>query len=175
MTRILLFILVGSSNKYDTSEIRHYLNGTETFNNIGFLQKAFTQVAINKIENTSVDNSEQSTFGTGETPSTNQYACGNTTDKIFLLSEKEVTIAEYGFGAYNAQDAARLRKPTDYAKATGISVDSTYSICWWWLRSPHFSNSDSARNVYSNGDALHSNVVSGTYRGVVPVLSISFQ
>ena len=38
-----------TSNKYDTSEIREYLNGTGTFINAGFLQKAITPTAIETI------------------------------------------------------------------------------------------------------------------------------
>ena len=163
------------SNKCDTSEIRAYLNGMGTCENLGFLQKAFTPEQIKAIADTEVDNSALSTTDAGNNiTQATYYVCGNTTDKIFLLSEKEVTTTGYGFDVYGARDTTRQRTPTDYAKATGIYVDSTYGTCWWWLRSPIYSYSYGARDVSSSGYAHYDYYVYGAYGGVVPALSISF-
>ena len=91
-------------NNYEHSKIRAWLNGLsyvyksssssdaetkEDHNGKGFLQTAFTAEEQAKIAQTVIDNSEAST-ATQWNSVTNQYACGNTTDKIFLLSAKKL-------------------------------------------------------------------------------------
>ena len=157
-----------SSNNYMQSYIRQWLNGD-------FLQTAFTESAQGLIELTSVDNSDVSIFGTGEITQEYPYAYGNTTDKIFLLSQQEATNSEYGFGAYSEEDSARIRVTTDYAKATGAEQDSTPGYGgWWWLRSPPCNFEYDARGFDYDGYANRDfNGVDFTYGGVVPALSIS--
>ena len=154
-----------SSNDYMQSYIRQWLNGnsgtgeTSDYNgDAGFLQTAFTQSALGKIAPTTVDNSADST-----------------TDKIFLLSQQEATNSDYGFGAYSEKDSTRIRVTTDYAKATGAYQSSTPGDGgWWWLRSPIYNNGNNARVIGINGYGYY-NLVSRTYGGVVPALSISLQ
>ncbi len=58
---------------------------------------------------------------------------GNTTqDKVFLLSITEVN--KY-FSSYNAREC----EPTDYADSGGAYVSTYNGNCWWWLRSPGYS------------------------------------
>ena len=169
-------------NKYDTSEVRAYLNGTGTFNKAGFLQKAFTPTAIADISDTEVDNTAESTTDAGKniTQATG-FVCGNTTDKIFLLSVKEVTTENYGFDVVNkyvgdsnnTKTSSRVRTPTDYAKATGIYIYQS-GCSWWWLRSPHNHSSASACDVGEKGKADEFNFAYSTDGGIVPALSISF-
>ena len=98
-------------------------------------------------------------------------------DKIFLLSQKEVTTEGYGFNAtYDYSDIARKRTVSDYARATGAymykgSGDCQY-IGYWWLRSPSFNYSHFALSVYYRGGACNQDNVSRTDYGVVPALSI---
>ena len=69
---------------------------------------------------------------------------GNATqDRVFLLSITEAN-------KYFSSDSARQCKPTDYAVANG-AWESNSGICWWWLRSPGYSQGRAA-NVYSGGD-----------------------
>ena len=167
-------------NNYKYSTIRAWLNGSYETDDIqeknyegkGFLQTAFTTSAQNLIEETTVDNSKESTFGRGETGGDNPYVCTNTSDKIFLLSEQEATTAGYGFVEYNeyGEGNTRIRVTTDYAQATGAYHSSTDG--WWWLRSPYYSNENYARLIYYGGYAYYSNVNSIEV-GVVPALSIS--
>ena len=157
-------------NNYKYSTIRAWLNGSyetedtqETnYEGKGFLQTAFTEEAQKLIESTKVDNSARSTnpnsdasqWNSGE----NQFACENTSDKIFLLSEQEATTAGYGFDVYDAfgEGNTRIRVTTDYALATGAYQDSTDGYGgWWWLRSPLYSNENYARLIYIGGDACH--------------------
>ncbi|MCQ2600619.1 MAG: DUF6273 domain-containing protein [Treponema sp.] len=177
-------------NNYKYSQIRAYLNGldyyydtssTETtkktdYTGKGFLQTAFTQDAQGLIAETVVDNRKETT-GYSESTYAADYACENTTDKIFLLSESEVINSDYGFEAYDSygKGNTRIRFPTDYAKANNASMDLTDGYGgFWWLRSPYFNYSSYARDVPSDGDVFISNGVGDMYLGVVPALSISF-
>ena len=178
-------------NNYKYSQIRAYLNGldyyydtssTETtkktdYTGKGFLQTAFTQNAQGLIADTEVDNREKTTGYSEGTYAPAYYACENTTDKIFLLSESEVINSDYGFAAYNSSGKgnARVRIPTDYAKANYVSTYSSDGYGgFWWLRSPCRGNISYARYVGYSGDAGDGNFLSSAYYGVVPALSISF-
>lgn len=177
-------------NNYKYSQIRAYLNGLDYYYDTssnkttpktdytgkGFLQTAFTQNAQGLIVETVVDNSSETT-GYSESTYATEYACENTTDKIFLLSESEVINSDYGFAAYNScgKGNTRIRFPTDYAKANYAFQKSTESNGGsWWLRSPDYYYNQYVRRVCYDGDAGLNCYVSKTDYGVVPALSISF-
>ena len=176
-------------NNYKYSTIRAWLNGLDvvksdsdsendsTYKDKGFLQTAFTTSAQNLIEETTVDNSKESTFGRGETEEDNPYVCTNTEDKIFLLSAQEATTEEYCFGEYSAkgQGNTRIRVTTGYAEATGAYQDSTTGYGgWWWLRSPYCGNKGYAGLIKYDGSASSLQYdVDHVEVGVVPALSIS--
>lgn len=178
-------------NNYKYSQIRAYLNGLDyyyskytSYNTVkktdytgkGFLQTAFTAEAQNLIAVTTVDNSAASTTDSGNNVTeATEYACEDTKDKIFLLSMKEAT--SYGFPAYNKYGSgnARIRKPTDYAKANDALQNNNAGYGGdWWLRSPYYNSDGIAGDVYGDGDAKMISV-DVTNRGVVPALSISLQ
>ena len=176
-----------SSNNYMQSYIRQWLNGnsgtgeTSDYNGAaGFLQTAFTADAQDLIAPTTVDNSAASTTDAGNNL-TLADGCSDTTDKIFLLSEKEATTGEYGFAEYNVYvgdgttlTSTRIRVTTDYAQATGADQSSTEGYGgWWWLRSPYYRNVNIARVINLNGDADYYSSVDLAIGGVVPALSIS--
>lgn len=190
------------ANNYMYSNIRAYLNGKANqfiteggtaskydvdWTGKGFLQTAFTVAAQDLITDTKIDNSASSTnlatnvnkWNGGE----NNYACGETDDKIFVLSEKEVTAIDYGFAEYNVyigdknctMESARVRKATDFAIARGVSLltsEATYGVCWW-LRSSYYFDGRCARNVGNNGNAFEYQGVNDSSFGIVPALSIS--
>lgn len=178
------------SNNYKYSQIRAYLNGldyyydtssTETtkkteYTGKGFLQTAFTQDAQALIAETVVDNSPETT-GDSESTYATKYACENTTDKIFLLSESEAINSDYGFAAYDSSGKgnARIRFPTDYAKANYADASSTDGCGGVWrLRSPLYDRWVCTRRVFNNGSTTYYNFVDDASLGVVPALSISF-
>ncbi|MBQ1709895.1 MAG: bacterial Ig-like domain-containing protein [Treponema sp.] len=183
------------ANNYKYSNIRAYLNGTKNqfvtdggtatvydvdWTGKGFLQTAFTSSAQSLIATTTVDNSAASTNPASNASlwnnGTNAYACDNTSDKIFLLSEKEATTESYDFPEYNEYGIgnSRIRVTTDYAKA---NYAYQYTIAGygggWWLRSPDYDNSYNARFIYDAGDSSNAYYVNIDYCGVVPALSIS--
>ena len=185
-------------NNYEHSQIRAWLNGLsyeskeseeakqsskDEYKNAGFLQTAFTESAQKLIELTSVDNSAASTTDAGSNllPAT-KYACANTMDKVFLLSEKEATTSDYGFDEYDrwvgddyvTTSSTRIRVTTDYAKATGAYQGDSYGGRWW-LRSPFYYIVSFARGIDDGGNASNYSRVSDTRKGVVPALSISLQ
>lgn len=173
------------ANNYEYGRIRAYLNGfsyekigmsadsQETvtdFVNKGFLQTAFTILMQNSIADTNVDNSAASTFADGTT-GTNGDACDDTTDKIFLLSRKEVTTSAYGF----TTDSIRKHFATDFAKASDEGFNFDEGPAWpWWLRSPAEIDMHSGF-YYVKGDgsadeALSTPALCGN--GIVPALCL---
>ena len=179
---------------YKESRIRAYLNGiaynkegnnSDEFVGKGFFQTAFTSSIRSRIKDTEVDNSARSTnpdananeWNNGE----NSCACENTTDKIFLLSEQEVTTAAYGFAAHDVYKgdnsgtttSTRIRMATDFAKANGTyTFNSSNLSAYWWLRSPHWSY-ETPRVVRDDGQANYEDWPHSESRGVCPALCVS--
>lgn len=174
-------------NNYRYSQIRAYLNGysygaryeNSIWNEIGFLQTAFTTSAQDLIATTTVVNNEESTTDVEKNikPATG-FTCNDGYDKIFLLSENESTNPEYGFGAYDSsfQRSGRIRVTTDYAKANFAYQQRMYNLDLglWWLRSPGL-DSRVSRIVGEHGQADCQEYVLSTLVGVVPALTISLQ
>ena len=166
-------------NNYKYSTIRAWLNGkyesgdpqTPTYEGNGFLQKAFTAVAQGKIKDTILDNSAASTnpasSPTEYNNGNNRYACESTTDKIFLLSQKEAVPTKT---AYYYDVPYRKRKPTDYAKVNNIITNSGYAR--WWLRSPYFEYSTDVYYIAYSGHADQRDC-DDTMTGIVPALCLS--
>ena len=179
------------ANNYKHSKVRAWLNGiayqkdsssNDEYKGKGFLQTAFTADEQAKINNTTVDNSAESTNPDGEAAGSNKYACENTSDKIFLLSEKETTTESYGFAKYDVcigdsngtTTSTRLRATTDFAAANGAYKDSDTGGSYWWLRSPYYYWETNARLINFEGSANNDlNVNDTTGICVVPALSIA--
>lgn len=158
------------SNNYKESTIRKWLNKT-------FYNTAFIDSQKDIINKTSVDNSARSTnpynnaiyWNNGE----NKYACENTLDKIFLLSEYEVTNSVYGFSNDTGDDYNRQLKSSDYAKSQGCYQDNNNENCSWWLRSSIYSTSYYVRGVDFSGNSNYYNYANDSIGGIVPALWIT--
>ena len=163
-------------NNYEHSRIRAWLNGLEfqlgdatnsDHNGKGFLQTAFTAEEQAAIAMTTVDNSAKSTGSTS-----NDYACEDTSDKVFLLSYTEAANSEYGFT--NEDVRIRIRKPTDFALANYGYLSSTDGCGGWCvLRSPNCRDSCNASYVISDGDLSYYLNVGNKSPLVVPALSLA--
>ena len=152
----------GYNNNYKESDIRAWLNAE-------FYNTAFTTLQQSLIKTTEVDNSASTTSS-----STNQYACENTFDKVFLMSYQEMLNPDYGFSTSNDGDVARERQPTDYSRATGAWMNTStsyYGNGYWWLRSPYSLDYYLASIVYYGGYVGYHNVYITDF-GVVPALNI---
>ncbi len=66
------------------------------------------------------------------------YGGNNTIDKVFPLSYNE---ASY----YLPTHEFSLAKATAYAKESGSYTNAESGYCWWWLRTPGYSNNHAAR------------------------------
>ncbi len=114
------------ANNYEHSDIRLYFNQ--------FIELAF-ELNSSYLVSKTIDNSANTT-----NVMNNQYACNDTTDKVFLLSYQDYLNADYGFDT-NASNKSTTReaKTTDFARANGawcnIKTDlgngSLYNGTYW--------------------------------------------
>ena len=156
------------ANHYELGEIRAWLN--ETFYEVAFndLQKKIVAV-------TTVDNSASSTGN-----ASNDYACEDTEDKVFLPSFGEITDDRYGFATEcGTADHQRKMMTSDYARANGAFVNQAKTDVGngsWWLRSPYAANSSNAHVALYTGTVSEggANVASSSY-GIVPALRITLK
>lgn len=140
-------------SNYKYSDIRGWLN-------TDFYNSAFSTNIQSSIKTTEVDNSASSA---GD--SSNDYACENTNDKVFLLSRKEATNSSYGLSSLSD----RIAYATDYAKCQGAYVYGRDNLSDWWLRSP--AGSSNAKVVEIDGDVYATNDT--CHYGIRPALHIS--
>ena len=148
-------------SNYRYSGVREWLN--EDFYNSAFY------LGNDYIKETIVDNSPSST-GSG----TNNYACDNTQDRVFLLSYADYNNLNYGFTNLDS----RKCKTTDYARATGAyyskSNGETYNG-YHWTRSPTSGYPNYVNYIRSDGDFLFNDNVSVAYRCVRPAIVIEIK
>lgn len=181
------------ANNYKYSNIRAYLNGYHDefsrkkgrpsrfsdWSGRGFLQTAFTAEAQKLIPVATVDNGTDSTADYGGVISPSQkYVCENTEDKVFLLSEQEVTSPAYGFDTILSDAGTgniRIRSTTPFARCHSAYQNLTDGFGgWWWLRSPHFDCSYYVRVVGLSGVANYTNNTDETSIGIVPAILYDF-
>ncbi len=149
-------------NNYEYSFIRSWLNNE-------FYNTAFTELEKSLIEITEVVND---VYSTGD--ATNEYACNNTFDKIFLPSCRELREVAYGFQDTHLQDSAREKQPTEYALSQGAYERTRVNGNGvWWLRSPHNSEGYYAHYIIDTGDIDCSYKVWNTLFGVAPMLTMN--
>ena len=165
------------ANNYEYCEIRRWLNNH-------FYQTAFSELERGIINTVQVDNSAKSTMPYGETwnGGANEFACEDTYDKVWLMSEEEMTKSwKYvNYASYNTSDTQRRKQTTDYAKAnyayTYTYTADYYGNSFWWLRSPSYIRSDGSRLVGSDGFASYIDyLVNFSIYGVVPALQITLE
>ena len=155
---------VYSYNNYAESDIRAWLNAQ-------FYNTAFNALQKEIINTVLVDNSANSTA-----LATNPYACENTNDKVFLLSNSEAMNSAYGFISNYECDTARIMKTSDFSRASGAWMDTYdeehYGNGWWRLRSLNPFSGGLAYGVSGGGENISSYSINATVGGVVPALQI---
>ncbi len=97
----------------ETSSLGYWDKTISEFDGKGFFQLAFSEEEKNRVAATVVDNS---------TGVDSRFKCENTSDKIFLLSKKEIQNTDYGFPSEDDEldFPARSREATAFAKARGL-------------------------------------------------------
>lgn len=141
------------ANNYQYSRVRAFLNGydgsaygVDNYSGSGFYDVAFSEDEKANILTTTVDNSASTTY---TSDGTNQYACNDTSDKIFLMSYQDMYKEDYGY----TSDGSRVKVASDYAIYQGLSsYNSSTGAGNWWLRSPNYNNSNNASNVNNDGN-----------------------
>jgi hypothetical protein len=152
------YAYVGGNNNYKKSNVRVWLNKT-------FYKIAFNSSEKKLIKSTVVDNSSHSTGYEH-----NKYACANTTDKIFLLSYREIVDYDHVFKDYKS----RRKLVTDYAIARDVWVSETYKGNGsWWLRSPD-QNMEGYVDLVSSGGYIYG-WFAFEESGIAPALVISLE
>ncbi len=155
------------ASDYETSSIRKWLNDD-------FYNTAFTSADQSTIAATTLNNDGY--YTSVGTSGYEKLDSNETTDKIFLLSLREVTNSSYGFSSDRTDyDTARRAQGTDYAKCQGLYVytGNTYTgNSDWLLRSPGYGSHYSC-GVYGDGSAYGSYDVDDTDYGVRPALKLN--
>lgn len=153
------------------SHMRAWLNGYDIYaeGKSSFLNLAFTKEEQQAIFTTTVSGSDNLLHKTG--------GGAETSDKIFLLSIRDVVTEEYGFPEdYTMYSRTRRLKPTDYARVNGLWMSSGNEeygdYCWWLLRSTG-AHTKAVSMVYRFGHVYQDGYYADTpYYGVCPAIKI---
>lgn len=138
---------------WETCSLRKWLNST-------FIGSAFSSVEQEMILS--------STVNADPNPETKTEYGNNTVDKVFLLSVNEAN--KY------FSDGSRSAKPTAYAQKGDLFSDFHPDSCYWWLRTPGFTNEYAARvSAYGGRIDLTGIQVDDLNTMVRPALWISLQ
>ncbi len=148
-----------STNDWETSDSRAWLNGTETGD---FYETAFSREEKKKI--VEVEITTNASVYSNELPKV-------TKDKIFFLSGADAYL-------YFRDACQRIAYPTPYAVKQG-AYESTYSFCegqssgatYWWLRSPGYED-NSAQRIEYDGSSSNSEVYLPS--GIRPAMWVKF-
>jgi uncharacterized repeat protein (TIGR02543 family) len=133
-------IFGGYSSRYDSSDIRGFLNNFFVDGG-SFLETAFNTTAQGLINPTPIDN-RTDYVGGGTIPLTGiDSNDSNTTDKIYIPSYADMGTAP--FSSSTNSDFRRMSRPTDFAVANYAYYNSNYNynVGRYWLRSAYLSSS----------------------------------
>lgn len=153
-----------TTNNYESSLVRKWLNES-------FYSTAFNESQKLKIQTTQVDNSATSTC-----MSPNPFASDNTSDKVYLLSYKDVINSHYGFSAsIENEDLMKAAKTTELVRALGMAYNTSnqyYGNAAWMLRSPFHLNKDGISMISNKNKIIQYSDVQNEY-GIRPAITIA--
>lgn len=141
---------------WETCSLRKWLNND-------FINAAFTAEERAKIPTVTVSADKNPEYNTNP---------GNATkDKVFLLSIVEAE-------KYFTSDEARRCVPTEYAISNGAYTSGSYTkggkaTCWWWLRSPGYSQYNAAFVDFDGSVGRGGHYVDNDISAVRPALWIT--
>lgn len=147
-------------NNYKYSDIRGWLN--EDFYSLAFTSDINTKIKTSTVTNTITGNT---------------YACENTEDKVFILSNDELKDTSYKFTSDGtAIDNARETTSTDYAKCMGLYVDKSKDNQSYYLtRTPRSTSGAQIEIVgpYGEGGGKYNVTARYADMGIRPAMHIS--
>ena len=141
---------------WETCSLRNWLNND-------FINAAFTAEERAMIPTVTVSADKNPEYNTNP---------GNATkDKVFLLSIVEAE-------KYFTSDEARRCVPTEYAISNGAYTSGSYTkggkaTCWWWLRSPGYSQYNAAFVDFDGSVGRGGHYVDNDISAVRPALWIT--
>ena len=148
---VITYETYGSSNNYELSNVRAWLNNEFYNNAFNSLQKEIILTTL--VENSSYFHQDHN----------------DTEDKVFILSEEQAKNTNY----FTSNDARKLIA-TDYARAKGVTTSSGVGWCGtWWLRTTYDQSNDKNFYVYGTGGIGGGDWTVTSYPfGIVPALRI---
>ncbi|MBQ2694071.1 MAG: hypothetical protein IJF57_00825 [Clostridia bacterium] len=167
------------ANNWEHSSIREWLN--DDFYNTAFSNSEKLAIQYTNVDNTNIlkqmaeHMSVYASIPYREKLADN-YACGYTTDEIFLLSADEIITEKYGFEAYSSSsvsqdsDTRTASEISDYAKSQGLEM--SYGTAPVLLRSPYaYGNSMEVYTITSSG-GLGRTTTHDTGHGIRPAMTV---
>jgi hypothetical protein len=162
MTDTSLTLLV---TNYNTSVPSHYMNPTST--NEGGWASTSMRVWLNDEYLKALPSDIQNTItyhSSSYSATYNAEEVSYCDDKVWLLSSKEVfggnTATSAGITTgYENLVAFNAETQLAYFANGGSTIrySSNTNICWWWLRSSYYTNSDYFADVYDANSSYYSN------------------
>ncbi len=124
---------------WESCTLRKWLNDS-------FIRSAFNKTELSMIKSTELKNYDSSEWET--------IGGKDTNDKVFLLSEYEITDSDFGFSTHYDEWSENRRcafcwDKNKKGREDFQTLDGEFT-CWWWLRSPG-SDQFSASSIHKNG------------------------
>lgn len=141
---------------WETSTIREWLNKA-------FLDKAFMKYEADAICDTQIKTKSNTKYGS--------WGGNKTIDKVFLLTNKDVSNTDYGFQKGSRRKSrSRTVQITEHALVEGYRNKKNKNTCWW-LRSPGITNHYSAY-VLSSGNVTYGHFVGRRNDAIRPAIKV---
>lgn len=155
------------NNDYKVSNIAQWLNSNEGnwFKPLHVYDQAPTEEFVS-----SRPYADESGFLTNFSEEFIQHINDTVLGKVFLLSDEEVGLAKGKRLKLFENEDYRKTKPTKECVQIDNEGDENEPD-WWWLRTPYFGNSHSARSVNNSGVLICNNAWY-SHRGVRPALNL---
>lgn len=167
------------ANNWKYSSIREWLN--EDFYNTAFSSSEQHTILYADVDNTNILKRMAEHMSFSASTSLNErladaYACGYTTDKIFLLSADEIITEKYGFEPYSTSavtqesETRTASEISDYAKSQGLNMK--YGTAPTLLRSPYINGGSMGVFTITSSGGLGSTTTHDTGNGIRPAMNV---
>lgn len=167
------------ANNWANSSIREWLNND--FYNTAFSNSEKLAIQYTNVDNTNILKQMAKHMSFSFSSSLNEqladaYACGYTTDEIFLLSADEIITEKYGFESYTSSSVIQESETrtaseiSDYAKSQGLNMK--YGTAPTLLRSPYINGGSMGVFTITSSGGLGSTTTHDTGNGIRPAMTV---